>query len=340
MGTTKIKNFQLPVKPWTSYGVQETLRQVINNKKSPFMLTNFRTRTILGAFLLIGMAWLASCQKDNNPASPADLESAVAASDAEAIQDANFNEVFDDVAGIDDATAGEDLGIYGTDGDGIFSAQAAGSSLDATNQPLTRCFTVSVTPRQRGVFPKTVTIDFGTGCEVRGRLRKGKIITVYTGRMHVPGSSATTTFENFSIDNFAIEGKHTLTNATQPGGNTRVFTATVEGGKITNTTTEEWCQWNGARTRTQVEGNGSPFYPLDDVFQVTGKREVTCSGGKKWSSEVTTPLVRKFTCRWFVSGVLTITLPAGQAALDFGNGTCDRKATLTFNGERREITLR
>jgi hypothetical protein len=304
------------------------------------MFTHFRTRTILGTILLGSMAWLASCQKDDSTPAAANLETAVAASNAEAAQDASFNEVFDDVAGIDDATAGDDLGIYGTSGDGIFSGQAAGGNLDGTNQPRARCFTVTVTPRERGVFPKTVTIDFGTGCEVRGHLRKGKIITVYTGRMHVPGSSATTTFENFSIDSFAIEGKHTLTNATQPGGNQRVFTATVEGAKITNTNSGAWCAWSGTRTRTQVEGNGTPFFPVDDVFEVTGNRRVNCSDGKSWSSEVTTPLVRKFTCRWFVSGVLTINFTGGQALLDFGNGQCDNRATLTVNGQNREITLR
>ena len=304
------------------------------------MRINFRTRTILSAFLLGGMAWLASCQKEDNAPTQATLETAVAASNAEAAQDASFNEVFDDVAGIDDATAGDDLGIYGTAGDGIFSGEATGGSLDLTNQPRVRCFTVTVTPRDRGVFPKTITIDFGTGCEVRGHLRKGKIITVYTGRMHTPGSSATTTFENFSIDSFAIEGKHTLTNATQPGGNNRVFTATVENAKVTNTNSGAWCAWNGTRTRTQVEGNGTPFYPVDDVFQVTGNRRVNCSDGKNWSSAVTTPLVRKFTCRWFVSGVLTITFTGGEANLDFGDGTCDNKATLTVNGQSREITLR
>jgi hypothetical protein len=67
---------------------------------------------------------------------------------------------------------------------------------------------------------------------------------------------------------------------------------------------------------------------------------VNCSDGKSWSSEVTTPLVRKFTCRWFVSGVLTINFTGGQALLDFGNGQCDNRATLTVNGQNREITLR
>jgi hypothetical protein len=304
------------------------------------MKPNLRKALFLPSLMVIGMAWLASCQKDNNVSTPETIETAVAASSAEAVQDGSFNEIFDDVAGIDDATAGEDLGIYGTDGNGIFSGESAGGGTDALNQPTTRCFTVTVTPRDRGVFPKTVTIDFGAGCEVRGHLRKGKIITVYSGRMHVPGSKAVTTFENFSIDSFGIQGKHTVTNTTAPGGNNRSFTTQVEGAKITNLNSGQWCSWDAVRTMTQLEGNGTPFYPRDDVFSITGNRSVSCSDGKSWTSEITTPLVKKFTCRWMVKGVVKIEMKASQATLDFGDGTCDNTATITANGVSRVITLR
>jgi hypothetical protein len=313
---------------------------VIKLKKSRIMKPNLVKALFLPSMLVIGMSWLASCQKDNSISSPESMETIAAASASEAVQDASFNEIFNDVAGIDDATAGEDIGIYGTDGNGIFSGESAGGSLDATNQPEPRCFTVTVTPRDRGVFPKTVTIDFGTGCEVRGHLRKGKIITVYSGRMHIPGSKAITTFENFSIDSFAIEGKHTITNATEPGGNARRFTTQVEGAKITNLNSGEWCSWDAIRTMTQVEGNGTPFYPRDDVFSITGSRSIQCSNGKNWTSEITTPLVRKFTCRWMVAGVVQISMEAGEGTLDFGTGTCDNTATLTVNGVSRQISLR
>lgn len=297
-------------------------------------------KQVMAAAALFSLTWLASCQKDQSINTTESMETIAAASADESLQESTFGEIFDDVAGIDDATAGENLGIYGTDGDGIFNGQATGNGTIETNQPNTRCFTVSVTPRERGVFPKTVVIDFGAGCEVRGHLRKGKIITVYSGKMHVPGSQAVTSFENFSIDSFAIEGKHTLTNSTEPGGNQRSFTVKVENAKITNINNGNWCKWNANRVRTQVEGNGSPFFPRDDVFSITGNRRVECSGGKNWSSEVAQPLIRKFTCKWIVKGLVKISLNGTSATLDFGDGTCDNTATLTRGDQSRTITLR
>lgn len=304
------------------------------------MKTYLLKKTLLASLLIAGLGWLSSCQKEDSSTPAENTETIASASVSEAVQDETMNEVFDDVAGIDDASAGEDIGIYGTDGNGIFSSQAAGMGSDMTNQPNTRCFTVTVTPKDRGVFPKTVTVDFGSGCLVRGHLRKGKIITVYTGRLHVPGSKATTTFENYSIDSFAVAGTYTVINASAPGSNTRSFTTQVENGKITNLNSGEWCAFSGLRNRTQVEGNGTPFYPVDDVFHITGNRKVECSNGKSWTSEIIKPLVRKFTCRWFVAGSIKIVMNGTEGTLDFGDGSCDKTATITVKGVTKEITLR
>ena len=284
---------------------------------------------------------VVSCQKDKSTNSvTTDIESLVTASSDELTQESTFNEVFDDVTGIDDATAGEDLGIYGANGDGIFTGQASGGGNDLVNEPSVKCFTVTVTPRERGVFPKTVTIDFGNGCEVRGHLRKGKIITVYTGRLHVPGSKAVTSFDNFSIDSFKIEGKHAVQNTTRPGSNQRSFTATVENARITNVNNGNWCAWKSTRIMTQVEGNGTPFFPKDDIFSITGTRSGACSEGKSWTSEIIEPLMKKIGCKWIVKGLGKISLNNTVGLLDFGDGTCDNKATLTIDGVSRAISLR
>ncbi len=305
------------------------------------MKMNSKKALTLPGLMITMLLLMVSCQKDKSTIDvTTDIESLVTASSDELTQESTFNEVFDDVTGIDDATAGEDLGIYGTAGDGIFIGQASGGGSDLINEPSTRCFTVTVTPRERGVFPKTVTIDFGSGCEVRGHLRKGKIITVYTGRLHVPGSKAVTSFDNFSIDSFKIEGKHTVQNTTSPGSNQRSFTATVENARITNVNNGNWCAWNSKRIMTQVEGNGTPFFPKDDIFSITGTRSGECSNGKSRTSEIMEPLLKKFACKWIVKGVVKISLNNTVGLLDFGDGTCDNKATLTVDGVSRAISLR
>jgi hypothetical protein len=309
--------------------------------KSPFMKMNTKMARTFSGLMVSMLLFMISCQKDKSTTPTlADIETVAAASIDENIQDATFNEVFDDVAGIDDLSAGEDLGIYGLEGDGIFSGQAVDGNSGLTNEPSPRCFTVTVVPKERGVFPKTVTLDFGTGCELRGHLRKGKIITVYTGRLHVPGNKAVTSFENFSIDSFKIEGKHTLQNTTAPGGNQRSFTSTVENARITNMNSGKWVAWNSTRTIVQVEGNGTPFFPRDDIFNITGNRRSENSEGRSRSSEIIEPLVKKFTCKWIVKGTVKISLKETNGLLDFGDGTCDNKATITVGGASRTISLR
>jgi hypothetical protein len=304
------------------------------------MKMNAKKALTFPGFMITMLLLMVSCQKDKSTNNvTTDIESLVTASSEELSQESTFNEVFDDVTGIDDATAGEDLGIYGADGDGIFTGQASGGGSDQLNEPSTRCFTVTVTPRERGVFPKTVTIDFGNDCEVMGHLRKGKIITVYTGRLHVPGSKAVTGFDNFSIDSFKIEGKHTVQNTTLPGSNQRSFTTNAENARITNVNNGNWCAWNSTRNMTQVEGNGTPFFPKDDIFSITGTRRGECSNGKSKTSEIIEPLVKKFTCKWIVKGVMKISLNNTVGLLDFGDGTCDNKATLTTDGVSRAISL-
>ena len=306
----------------------------INTRFMKLFMTNHRLLTITAVTALI---FIFSCQKDQSAHKSSSEDLVLEAGVSENIMQSTFDDVFENVAGIDGATAGEDLGIYGSVGFGIFSGQATGL---ATEQPATRCFTVSVTPRERGVFPKTVVIDFGTGCQVREHLRKGKIVTIYSGPLHIPGNSAVTHFERYQVDSFKVEGKHTILNATEPGSNQRSFKRTIDNARLTNINTNFWLSWSGITTMTQLEGNGSPFYPMDDVYQFTGGKRGGNANGKTWSSTVIIPLIKAFSCRWISQGTVEIRVNETVGLLNFGNGACDNAATVTVNGVSREITLR
>ena len=91
---------------------------------------------------------------------------------------------------------------------------------------------------------------------------------------------------------------------------------------------------------TQIEGNGTPMWPVDDIFTIRGAGRGENSRGNSWAHEVVEPLYKKFTCRWISKGILAIVRNGKTARLDFGNGECDNKAVLTVNGVSREITLR
>lgn len=277
------------------------------------------------------MLFIVSCQKEDSTS--ADIPSNVAEATANEVDfSETFDDVFDNTAGIDATSAGEDLGMYGASGFGLFPSEPNSSTAG-------RCFTVTVTPKERGVFPKTVVLDFGSGCQMNGKLRKGKIITVYSGPLHKPGNKAVTEFDGYQVDNRKISGRHVIENTTQPGSNQRQFTRTYET-KVLNVETQVWRHWAGTTTMTQIEGNGTPLWPGDDIFQFTGSRKGENSLGKSWTAEVTTPLIKAFTCRWISKGVIKITINDKTGTLDYGNGNCDNEATITVNGVTKTIKLR
>lgn len=283
------------------------------------------------ALLLFSALFFTACKKDRTAAKEeevATIESTISNSEAEAV----YEDVFDNTMGIG-AETGEDLGITG--GIGIYGRMEAGSYTGRLDS--IRCFTITVVPQQQGVFPKTVTINFGNGCLGRdGKFRKGKIITVFTGPMRAAGSKATTTFEGYKVDSVAVAGTHEVTN--NSSSNNKIFTTKVIEGKLT-WNSGRWVKWSSIRTVAQLEGNGTPYWPVDDVFAITGGGRGENSAGNSWAHEVMEPLIKKFTCRWISKGILRIRFNNTNGVLNFGNGECDNKAVLTVNGNTRIITL-
>jgi len=289
------------------------------------------------AAILAGLMIFSSCKKDNNINNTTDPNPAVTidAAQSDVIADAQFDDVFNITMGVQASDAGEEMGI-GTGAGVIY--KPAGSDGTLSPDSTSRCFTVTVTPKTLHVFPKVITIDFGTGCLGKdGKLRKGKIISTYTGPMFIPGNTTTTTFEDYNVDSFKIEGTHMVENTST--SNKKSWTVKVVNGKITNTITGNWRQWDGTREHTQNEGNGTPLYLLDDVYEITGNSNGSNSNGNSWTSTITQPLIRKFTCPWIAKGQVKITRNANNAVLDFGDGSCDNKATITINGISHIISL-
>jgi len=292
---------------------------------------------------IAGMVTFSSCKKDNSTGQPADTPAVTATVDAtqsDAVAESQYDDVFNITMGVQTSDAGEDIGIGS--GVGVIYTNTTNPDGTPTGTPdsvHSRCFTVTVVPHIAHQFPKTVTIDFGTtGCIGRdGKLRKGTIVTIYTGPMFIPGSTTSTTFVDYSVDSFKIEGTHTVANTSL--SNKKQWTVKVIDGKITNTSSGFWRMWNSTRIHTQVEGNGTPLYPLDDKFEITGNSSGSNSNGISWTAEIVAPLIKRFTCPWRVKGTVNITGDTTMAVLDYGDGTCDNKATITINGVTRIITL-
>lgn len=292
--------------------------------------------TWLLAFGFIGAITFTSCKKDDSISpvtenDPTELAATQEATVQEAETEAQFDDVFNITASMNTAQVGEDLGV---------SANVSGLfELGTTNPtPGTRCFTITVVPNIPHVFPKTVTIDFGTGCLGRdGKYRKGKIVSIYTNPMILPGAKVSTTFVDYYVDSFKIEGTHITENTST--SNMQGWKIVVIDGKITNTNSTNWRKWNSTKNILQVEGNGTPHFPMDDVYKITGSARGSNSAGHTWASLVLEPLIKKFTCPWIVKGTVKLVRDGREALLDYGNGVCDNIAIIYINGVPHIIRL-
>lgn len=296
-----------------------------------------KTATLIVAAALFS---ITSCKKDNsanNPVNDPDPVATIDAAQSDADASGQFEDVFNVTMGVQEGDAGEDIGL-GTGANIIYKPADANGTLSPEGAD--RCFTVTVIPKIKHQFPKTVTLDFGTGCLGKdGKLRKGKIVTIFTGPMRIPGSKTSTTFVGYSVDSFAIAGTMTVENTSR--SNKQAWQTEVIGGRVTNTQSGFWRKYAGVKEREQIEGNGTPLYLQDDVFKITGHAVGSNSNGNMWAANIISPIIRKYSCNWRSKGTVQINRKSNTAiaTLDYGDGSCDNKATIMINGVTHEITL-
>jgi hypothetical protein len=282
-----------------------------------------------------------SCKKEtsqDNLTEQEEEQASLTTSESEAESEIIFNEVFDNVMGVNN-----DVGLSGT---GIFGRISTISTSTETAR-IMGCYIVSITHTIQGQdFPLRIEIDFGGGCPGKdGRVRSGKIITEYTGRLLVPGKSATTVFKDYTVDSVKVEGTLKITNT--GSATLRQFTIEVTGGKLTSPN-GNYTKWNSLKQVTQVEGMATPDLHIDDVFTVTGHASgeiKTSRFATAWESNIVEPLRIRYSSAWISKGIVKI-IRRNQTAdskwagvLNYGNGTCDNKATLLVNGVEHQIIL-
>ncbi len=203
---------------------------------------------------------------------------------------------------------------------------------------LLQCATITVTP-QTG-FPKTILIDFGpTNCvDSFGVARRGKIRVVISDTLRRPGATAVMTFDNYHINDFKREGTHTWTNTSRP--DSRSWQRKVENGRITAPGGRFWLH-SSIRDVIQTAGVATPRNLRDDAFTITGNSSVTNPGNITRTATVLQPLHKRYICPFIEKGKVKFQGPNHFAILDYGDGTCDRFATISIDGRApRIITLR
>lgn len=204
------------------------------------------------------------------------------------------------------------------------------------------CATITITPYDTLNWPKTIIVDFGeTNCEgADGKYRRGVLSAVITGRYRDSLTSVAITPQDYFVNNFKVEGIKTVTNLGHITNGYMTFAVVVPAAVITNPDGEQF-HWASERTRVWTEGEATAWpIVMDDVFEIHGEASGTTFSDINFVIETTAPLRIERDCEWIVSGELALT-PEDYPArtLNYGDGSCDNKASLTVNGITIQITL-
>ncbi|CAM1360364.1 conserved exported hypothetical protein [Tenacibaculum litopenaei] len=216
--------------------------------------------------------------------------------------------------------------------DAPLSEGSARGTSSQGNHP--QCLTRTVEDTATG---KIVTLDFGTGCEGRkGRVYAGKIIITYV--KDTGSFSKTVRFDNFSVNGNAVEGGKSVSKVRENANGNPERTHTVD---ITVTfDSGEVIVKKGEKTKEKIAGADTDDRG-DDVVMISGFWESVKKDGSEVKATITTDLRREYACKYIVSGVVEISKGGNDYTLDFGDGSCDNKATLTDSaGNVKEITLK
>lgn len=269
------------------------------------------------ALFLIGTALItASCNKDRLQTYDGELRSTLDHSFADA--------EFSAIRTLVDLEGRADTSIYGK----TTGTQTAGLY----------CPTSTVSAVINGGGSATLTVDFGSGSNcIDGRLRTGKIIAEFNGFWNQTGSSITVSPDGYTVSGFPVEFDMTIRqNGANASGN---LSWDVEVSNAAIYTAEGTISWETNRT-TEWVGGQDTFDATDNEYEITGTSSGTSRFQRTFEVEVTTPLLVRSNCPNVVSGVLNLTPQDLETrSIDYGEGTCDKVATLTVGTFTGAISL-
>lgn len=138
----------------------------------------------------------------------------------------------------------------------------------------------------------------------------------------------------FTVNDNSVQG----TKIIQKTG-TYEYSISLTGGRIDFTDGTFYTR-EMQRVRTWTTGYSTPMNISDDEYSITGTASGINRRGNEYVHTITSPLIAKMNCRWIVQGIIEFVVNSQTAVLDYGEGECDRIATLTVNGNTYTINLR
>lgn len=187
---------------------------------------------------------------------------------------------------------------------------------------------------------KSIKVNFGDGCtNSNGVTRKGIINLKYTGNLLLTGAKITTTFEGYEVNGYKVEGTRTITNkGVDIESNTITLEVKIANGKVTwpdaSFVTITSDQVREITLGTQGEYEAS----------ITGTASGTSRYGYLYTTSVTEPLIYKKSCIESgvfapISGILKLQFRDIEVSVDYGDGACDKNATIFYPNGSKQVIL-
>jgi hypothetical protein len=199
----------------------------------------------------------------------------------------------------------------------------------------------------RNLAAKTITLDFGTGCEGNfGRERSGKVFILFTGDFDTKTSGREITFEDYVVNSKGIDGKIQLSTTTRNGDGNATHTRELIDFSVTFQNGETFIL-NGSTVRELIEGEADNIIG-NEVLRVTGEYEGSSSLGRNFNRKIVEPIITDFNCRTSggfirVAGTQDITITnvngSKTRTIKYGTGDCDNEIVVNINGKDYTITI-
>ena len=185
-------------------------------------------------------------------------------------------------------------------------------------------------------FPKTITLNYGDGTELKnGKVLSGIIVIEISAPKDAEEKTRTVTYDNFGVDSVSLVGtavmEHDKSDETFRTFKSDLTFTLADGTVIDRTSDRQW-QW--------LEGADTDEDQTDDVIQITGIVNAT-KGTDTYSKEITDPLIRQRDCKYITAGEVVITVnDVVMWTMNYGQGDCNSIAIVTdADGNVKEVDL-
>ena len=273
-----------------------------------------------------------ACQDDNdNPSTPVTADEARQQTNVAASDNHEMIAVTQDALEASaDAFAEEGI----SDGRTASGARVEHHPKDACSPSVSGSFNLNQSDPDSVIYTGTFVIDYGDGstCKDSTRVRKGKITNDFIFTISRKSGKITTyatqslTFAGFQKDSTTIDGTIVTTGTTG-------HSTTVEAQDVRITFADGTsATWDGTLTYTYDSGEWGKW--KDNTIHISGSWAGTNRQGVAYTANITDDLVFSYGCdkrhRFRpVSGKIEIKVGDVTSIVDYGDGTCDKKYTIT-----------